>query len=330
MHEQHSIIETDDNFDTGTLAHLVVGNEGRVLDGRRTPGYIEHYDAESAMFIWRITAFEDAGKCWEIPAEEIGSYQFRKGSAVLSAVEVQEISEQCDKFRQTLTISKSHDARQETEDAIKAQEVLAHQWIKNSSAFFKQEKQLDFSVNEGESLLYADLERYLKALGLYELEQTTAEQYLLNPYSGEWIKGMKIVMAEMGLIAYRGTIPRKKEMFLGYGTKERRRNYIIARIAFLRSVFKLCGIIEVPLFRGMSSEAPFYTTPQTLVSTTFSLNTALDFADMKAESKSRSAYVVKYTCPIENLFMTYLETKQFNERYKEQEAIVFYDGQIQF
>ena len=36
------------------------------------------------------------------------------------------------------------------------------------------------------------------------------------------------------------------------------------------------------------------------------------------------------TCPIENLFMTYLETKQFNERYKEQEAIVFYDGQIQF
>lgn len=74
MHEQHSIIETDDSFDTGTLAHLVVGNEGRVLDGRRTPGYIEHYDAESAMFIWRITAFEDAGKCWEIPAEEIGSY----------------------------------------------------------------------------------------------------------------------------------------------------------------------------------------------------------------------------------------------------------------
>lgn len=330
MHEQHSIIEPDDNFDTGTLAHLVVGNEGRVLDGRRTPGYIEAYDAESAMFIWRITAFEDAGKCWEIPAEEIGSYQFRKGSATLSEVEVQAILERCEKYKQTLTISKSEDARQKTEDTIKAQESLALQWIKSNSAFFKQGKQLDFSANEGESLLYTDLENYLKELDLYELERTTAEQYLLNPYSGEWIKGMKIVMSEMGMIAYNGTIPRKKEMFSGTGTKERRRNYIVARVAFLRSIFKLCDITEVPLFRGMSSEAPFYATPKTLVSTTFSLNTALDFADMKAESKSRNAYVVKYTCPIENLFMTYLETKQFNERYKEQEAIIFYDGQIQF
>lgn len=241
MHEQHSIIEPDDNFESGTLAHLVVGNEGRVLDGRRTPGYIEHYDAESAMFIWRITAFEDAGKCWEIPAEEIGSYQFRKGSTVLPAVEVQGISEQCDKFKQTLTILKSHDTHRETEDAIKTQEVLAHQWIKNNSAFFKQEKQLDFSANEGDCLLYVDLERYLKALDLYELEQTTAEQYLLNPYSGEWIKGMKIVMAEMGLIAYRGTIPRKKKMFLDVALKNGAGTILLRELRF-SEVFSNCAV----------------------------------------------------------------------------------------
>ena len=330
MHEQYSMMESDDNFETGTLAHLVVGNEGRVLDGRRTPGYIEQYDRESAMFIWRITAFEDVGKCWEIPAEEIGSYQFRKGSAVLNQENVQKISEQCNTFKQILTIPKTDAARQKTEEAIRAQEGQAYQWIKDNSAFFRQARTLDFSAKEGDPLLFSDLQNYFKALNLYELEQTTAEQYLLNPYSGEWIKGLKIVMGEMGLISYHGTIPRKKDVFSGLGSKEQRRDYIIARIAFLRSIFKLCGINEVPLFRGMSSEASFYQTPKTMVSTTFSLDTAMEFADMKAESKARSAYIVKFTCPVENLFMTYLETKQFNDRYKEQEAIIFYDGQIPF
>lgn len=84
MHEQAVFMESDELFKTGALADLVPGNEGRVLDGRRTPGYIESFDKESCMFVWRITAFEDKGNCWEIPAEQIGSYQFRIGSAKLT------------------------------------------------------------------------------------------------------------------------------------------------------------------------------------------------------------------------------------------------------
>lgn len=60
------------------IIHIVPGNKGRVLDGWRTPGFIEKYDDESAMFIWRIADFEDKGKCWEVPAEEILAYQFEK------------------------------------------------------------------------------------------------------------------------------------------------------------------------------------------------------------------------------------------------------------
>lgn len=37
MHEHHKIIENDDKFQHGTLHHLVPNNEGRVLDGRKTP-----------------------------------------------------------------------------------------------------------------------------------------------------------------------------------------------------------------------------------------------------------------------------------------------------
>lgn len=170
----------------------------------------------------------------------------------------------------------------------------------------------------------------MQSYGLYELEKETAEQYLLNPYSGEWIKGLKITMAEMGLISYSGTYPRKKETSAKLATKEKQVAYIIARTAFLRSIFKLKGITEVPLFRGMSSEIDFFETPQTLVSTTFSAATAMEFSNLKQSSNARSAYCVKFTCPVDQLFMTFFETRQFNERYKEQEAIIFYDNQIKF
>lgn len=330
MHEQHTIHESDHNFDNGTLAHLIVGNEGRVLDGRRTPGYIEHYDKDNAMFIWRITGFEDAGNFWEIPAEQINCYQFRKGSPRLSQEEVSCISKRCQELNKTLCIPKSATDHAQTEQEIAKQEEVACEWITQHSAFYHAGAEFDFNAKEGSELLFGDLENYLKARGLYEVEKETAEQYLLNPYSGEWIKGMKIVMAEMGLIAYNSTYPRKKETFMGIGSKEKRIAYVIARTAFIRSIFKLKGITEIPLFRGMSSEIDFYQTPQTLISTTLSAATAMKFADIKQSSKARSAYFVKFTCPVDKLFMTFFETKQFSERYKEQEAVIFYDNQIKF
>lgn len=330
MHEQHTMLEPDSNFDNGTLAHLVVGNEGRVLDGRRTPGFIEHYDNDSAMFIWRITGFEDAGNCWEIPAEQISSYQFRKDSPLLSQDDVSCISKRCQELNKTLCIPKSSTAYAETEQAIEKQEQVACEWIIQHSVFYQMGAEFDFYAKEGNELLFADLEKYLQLNSLYELEKETAEQYLLNPYSGEWIKGMRIVMAEMGLIAYNSAYPRKKETFMGIGSKEKRIAYVIARIAFVRSIFKLKGITEIPLFRGMSSEIDFYETPQTLISTTLSASTAMEFADIKQSSKARSAYFVKFTCPVDKLFMTFFETRQFNERYKEQEAIIFYDNFLKF
>lgn len=330
MHEQHTNFEPDSNFESGTLAHLVVGNEGRVLDGRRTPGFIEHYDEDSAMFLWRITGFEDAGKCWEIPAEQISCYQFRKDSLLLSEEKVSCILTRCQELNKTLCVPKNAAAYAETERAIVQKEQFSSEWITQHSKFYQGGLEFDFNVREGSEILFSDLENYLKDCGLYELEKETAEQYLLNPYSGEWIKGMKIVMAELGLIAYNGTYPRKKATFLGIGTKDKRVAYVIARIAFIRSIFKMKGITEVPLFRGMSSEIDFYETPQTLVSATFSADTAMEFANIKQSSKARSAYMVKFTCPVNNLFMTFFETRQFSERYKEQEAVIIYGNQIKF
>ena len=330
MHEQHAIFESDDNFDTGTLAHLTTGNEGRAMDGRRTPGFIESYDENSAMFVWRITAFEDNGRCWEIPAEQINCYQFRKGSHLLSQEQIKKIEDRCKTLNQTLIILKSATAYAETENSITQQEKIAQEWIINNSAFYKSGMPLIFDANEGFSLLFADLENFLSEYDLYELEKLIAEQYLLNPYSGELIKCIKIVMAEMGLISYSGTAPRKPDAFTGIADKDNLRRYIISRLAFVRSMFKLKGIVEVPLFRGMSGEGDFFETPHSLLSATFSSDTAMSFADISQTTNARSAYLVKFTFPVEKLFMTFFETKEFNERYKEQEAVIFYEGQIKF
>ena len=108
---------------------------------------------------------------------------------------------------------------------------------------------------------------------------------MTNPYAGEWIKGMKIVMAEMGLIDYAGVGMRKPDAFLERGAKSILAEYIVARVAFVRSVFKLCGYAEIPLYRGMASESEFFENPSTLLSTTFSLKTAMSFADFDAHQR---------------------------------------------
>ena len=330
MHEHHKMLESDDNFENGTLYHLVANNEGRVLDGRRTPGFIESYDEESEMFIWRITDFEDKGRCWEVPVDEIGNYQFRKNSKLLSVEETEKISKHCLEFHQILTIEKNDKIYQQTLISIQERKEYAKKWLKQNSLFLKNRKELDFNMQVGDCDLHNDLKEYMKSLDLYELELKTANQYLLNPQSGEWIKGLKIVMAEMGLIDFKERIPRTKDIFLGMGEKSVRRNYIISRLAFIQSIFEILGIEEVPLYRGMSSSINLFETPSTLVSATFSADTAKDFASINDDSAYRSAYFVKFMYPITNLFMTFFETEQFNERYKEQEAIIIYRDKLSF
>lgn len=330
MHEHHEIMESDDNFVQGELCYIVPGNEGRVLDGRRTPGYIESYDNDSAMFVWRITDFEDEGKCWEIPAEQISSYQFRKGSKCLSENEVQSIVERCKVFQEKLTIIRSEENYNKTLAELNNKKRVAKKWLTDNSVFLKRQDKICFAERTGFEALYIDLENYMTQLGLIEIEQKTANQYLLNPYSGEWIKGLRIVMAEMGLIDYYETIPRTSDIFCGLGEKRNRKEHILSRMAFIQSLFELLDIKEVPLYRGMSSAVSFYETPCTLLSATFSSDTAKEFASIGNDDSFRSTYFVKFTYPVSNLFMTFLETKQFNERYQEQEAIIFYRDIISF
>lgn len=331
LHQKNENKLPDSCFEKGTLYHIVPGNRGRVLDGRRTPGFIERYDAESAMFIWRITDFEDKGKYWEVPAEEIAVYQFEKGSKKLTEDKVKEIENRCKLFSEKLTIYGSELKQAKTLELIRKEKILVKDWFLKESEFVKLgNSQLDIHSKRGSNFLFSDLIPYMDICGVLDLERKTAEQYILNPYSGEWIKGLKIVMAEMGLIDFNEKRPRTSDIFKGIGNKDKRKKYIVSRLAFVQTFFELAGYQNVQLFRGMATEGKIYETSRTLISASFNPEVAEEFSCIDRNDKVTFSYLIKFTYPIENLFMTFFETETFNKRYQEQEAVILYRNKLTF
>lgn len=325
LHQKHKNKLPDSCFEKGRLYHIIPGNKGRLLDGRRTPGIIERYDDETAMFIWRITDFEDKGRFWEIPAENIGSYQFEIGSKKLSEDDTERIKKKCKEFQGKLIINGEKSELENTLKLIDREKRKTKDWFLNQSQFVRLGKsQLDMEAKTGSSLLFNDLKSYMDMCGLYDLEKKTAEQYLLNPHSGEWTKGLRIVLAEMGLLDFKEKKPRTKDIFKGIGSKDNRKRYIISRLAFIQTFFTLAGYEKVQLFRGMATENDNFETPMTLLSTSFNPRVGKAFSSLERNDKVTFSYFIKFTYPVENLFMTFFETEVFNERYAEQEAIILY------
>lgn len=211
---------------------------------------------------------------------------------------------------------------------ITEKEEEIKKWLKDNSLFFTSNEKLNFNSKVGSLTLAKDLNKYMKLKGLFDIEKKTAETMVLNPKSGEWIKGMEIMLGEMGLVSYRGKIPRTKDIFTGLGSKNKRYEYIINRLAFIRAYFNLLNIKEIVIYRGMSSENDWSKIPRTLLSCTLSYDVAKDFSNFNKESKYRNSYIIKMTCPVKKLFMTYLETEELNKQYKEAEAIILYDSMI--
>lgn len=321
----------DSCFERGTFYHIVPGNKGRLLDGRRTPGMIEKYDSESAMFIWRITGFEDKGRYWVIPADKIGSYQFEKNSIKLTERKAQEIKSKCEQFDEKLIIEDLESELSNTLKLIDKEKKEIKDWFLKQSQFVRLGNSfLDIEAKIGSEFLFKDLNFYMDLCGILDLEEKTANQYVLNPYSGEWIKGLRIVMAEMGLLDFNEKKPRTKDIFKGIGSRDNRKKYIITRLAFVQTFFELAGYEKIQLFRGMTTEKGNFETSKTLVSASFNPEVGKAFSNIDRNEKVTFSYVIKFTYSIKNLFMTFFETAAFNERYQEQEAVILYRNKLLF
>jgi hypothetical protein len=325
IHETNANSLPDSDFVNGDIKYVVKRNKCRLLDGRRTPGYIEEYFADTAMFRWRITDFEDKGNYWDVPAEDIKSFQILKGSKELNDIELKEIDTRTKEFDKELIIEADELEKSRTEKEIIATEGKTIEWLKENSLFLKSGEKLNLDSTEGNRVLINDLKDYMKTIEVELLEEKTTKQIVLNP-SSEWIKGMNIVLAEMGIVSYKNKVPRGEQIFQGMGQKDIRRKYLIHRIAFIRAYFSLLNITEVLLYRGMCTEGEWNNSHEkSLTSWTFNLQAALSFCNLDKNNKYKNGYIFKRTIPIENLFMTYLETEEMNKQYKESEAILFFN-----
>lgn len=328
IHQYDKNMKPDSEFIPGDSVFLVEGNKCRLLDGRRTAGFVEKIFKDEGMFRWRITKFEDSGKHWDLPIEKIKGFQFEKDSKRLGDSEVQEINELIKKYDKSIYIEAKETSRIESQEEIQRTQKYIEKWLLDNSLFIKEKEQLDFSSRVGSKLLAKDLLNYMEHIGMIDEEIKTAETFVLNPSSGEWIKGMKIVLAEMGLVSYNGKDTRTKDVFQGLGSKDNRRKYLINRLAFVRAYFNLLDIKEVVLYRGMSSEKDWKEVPRTFLSCTFNIEVGNSFGSFSSDSKCRSAYLIKLTCPVEKLFMTYFETEGMNRQYEEAEGLIIYDEKL--
>lgn len=338
IHHYDENMAPDADFTPGELGLLRPGNACRRLDPRRTPGVIEEYFPDCAMFRWRITAFEHEGRFWDLPAEEVCNYQFVKGSGRLEEAAVRTIEDAVAGFQVPLEIAPQKESRRKTEADLLGAEAAARVWLERESAFFEAGGTLDLGLRRGPAghaggkfvsglrtgptALAGDCSNYMDSLGMGEMEWRTAENIVLNPSSGEWVKGMEIVLAEMGMVGYKGKVPRTRDIFDGPGSRRNRIAYLVGRLSFVRAFFKVLGIDEVVVYRGMSMAGQRPKPAGALTSYTFSLRVARSFCDFDRRGRSRESLLLKRTVPVKRLFMTYLETAAMNEEYKEAEAMV--------
>ncbi len=299
-----------------------MGNEGRMLDPRRTPIRIVDVLADVAMFELEVTAFEDAGARWRLPMEDVESFQFVSGSDETNEVGVYQAA--VARFDRPLVIEADAAVATASEERIAAQVNHARDWLRQHSEFFAAGHHLEFDGREGEGLLCSDLTRYLDSLGVVDIESAFATSYVSNPRSREIVKGHCIVLAELGLVPYRGKVVRDPATFSGEWSKERRVAHVVARLGFVRAIFGLAGYDHVVLYRSLSFAGDLPAAGDaSLISTTSSRFVAEAWLD--ADADRYRVVLMRQPIPTKRLFMTFVETEAMNRQFKEAEAVILAD-----
>jgi hypothetical protein len=311
----------DSDFALGTLAHLVVGNSGRMLDPRRTPIRIVGLDPLTGTFLCEVLAFEDCGARWQLPFESVASFQFVRNSVLADPTDVHSFQLAVHRFDRPLEISLDTSVRERTLARVSEARSASKEWLDTHLQSILETGGLDLSRPVGDSRIWQSCEDYFRVKGLWEIEDKFAAQYVSNPYSGEFVKGHRIVLAELGLAAYRDRILRDERTFEGAWNKAARGEHIIARMAFVQELFSRAGFAEVSLHRGIATDAkPEERSGRGLLSASFSYEIA---NSMLGPTRAAHAGVVDTAhITIERLFMTYQETAHLNRQFQEAEAVL--------
>lgn len=276
----------------------------------------------TGFVVVRVEDFEDAGATWEIPLEHVDRFQFERGGTRADEDQVAEMEAAIERFDHERSIDASEAERRRSEDRIAERQGEASDWLAAHSRFFVGGRALpDPSTRRGDPEVAADLETWLRARHVWDMEAELTRVFVSNPRSGELVKGHRIVLAELGLSAYRGPIVRDPATLEGTWSRERRAEHVISRLAFLRALFERLGQREVTVWRGASIEGELEDRGgRTFVSTSF--DEAVARSHYESGQPGWSHVLVRADVPVERLFMTYHETAAMNGVFLEAEAVL--------
>lgn len=308
----------DSDFVGGELAHLVVGNCGRMLDARRTPVAVTAIQEETGHFELEVLAFEDSGARWQIELEKVDRFQFARRSSLASATKVKRYREAVERFDRPMSVPVNEEARSQTSRRIAGAKAAAAEWLPLGL-------RLDLDSRRGDVELARAFLAFLATQGLAEIELQFAERFVSNPSSGETVKGHRIVLADLGLVAYHGKVVRDPALFVEQWSREERAAHICARLGFVRAMFEAARLDRVTLYRGLSSEGALKPHPQrSLVSASFHREVAESL--FEGGPATTTSVLYRQVVLVERVFMTYLETSAMNGAYLEAEAILLAEG----
>lgn len=313
----------DTDFVAGELGHLMLGNHGRLLDARRTPITITAIAPETGGFEVEIGAFEDAGARWELPLGEVRHFQFARGASVATSDACAELERVAARFDREMVIEVDGRVRAHTLHRV----ATARASIRDRFAG-RMPLAIDLahhiSRREGDPRLYSLLDELMAACGLEQLDHEFSATFVSNPASGELVKGHAIVLAELGLCPYHGKIVRHPELFTGQWSKSRRAEHLVTRLAFGQELFATLGVDTVTIYRGAAVDG-VWPAPRrsSFVSATLSREVAT--AHFDGGPTTQTAALWRQEVPITRLLMTFLETREMNERFREAEAVLIAD-----
>jgi hypothetical protein len=312
----------DSDYVPGTLAHLLAGNRGRLLDDRRTPITVTAVRPETGAFELEIGAFEDAGARWELPLQDVARFQFARDARPAPAAVVADLERARARFDRDTRVDVDPAARAATLARLDTERARAREWLDGRLPGV--DVAACVARRAGDKALYALCEQYLAARDLAAIDARFAETFVSNAASGEIVKGHAIVLADLGLCPYDGAIVRDPATFDGAWSRARRAEHLVARLALTQALLAALGHAAPTLHRGAAVDGLLPARrPASFVSATFSA--AVADAHFEGGPETTTAVRWRQVVAPERVLMTFLETPAFNARYAEAEAVLVGD-----
>jgi hypothetical protein len=335
----------DGQFAAGEPGWLVPGNEGRLLDARRTPVRVRYVDVSLGFFEIEILAFEDTGASWQMPLEDVTKFQFSKDGTRAEAASVAAMTAAIRALSHRVQIDADSVTGQQTRQRIAAERARADAWLTAAGAPEEIDPAPYVDSRRGMPAAYRWLADYLAEApgggpaarsgeaawpgtgpghaGLADMDSELAARYVSNPESGDLVLAHLIVMAELGLCSFLGRAVRDPATESGRWSKERRAAHIVVRSGFVQALWLRASRPGLMVYRGIGLQdgsAALADRGNALVSATLSRPVAESHFEA---DRAPAAALLRRQLPVERLFMTFLETAAMNERYLEAEALLF-------